>query len=147
MRYGRDFGFDDPWDLWSGSESGGYRGGGRTYRRGLDIGPTWGGGSDIGYGTYRSDRGDLHRGMDSRDRMVFRAGGAGHDYDRDLGDRMREGWHDLKRGVQRAFGGGYDEGYSSRGSRFDRFERGDRFDRADRFGYGERSGGFGRGRW
>lgn len=153
MRYGRDFGFDDARHIWSGGENLGYRGGGRTYQRGLDIGPTWGGGSDIGYGTYRSDRVDRHRGLDSRDRMVFRAGGAGYDYDRDFGDRVREGWHDLKRGVQRAFGGGYDEGYSSRGSGFDRFDRndrfdrGDRFERGDRFGYGDRTGGFGRGRW
>lgn len=138
MRYGRDFGFDDARHIWSGGENRGYRGGARTYRRGLEIGPTWGGGSDIGYGTYRTSRTDWDRGIDSRDRMVFRAGGAGHDYDRDLGDRVREGWHDLKRGVQRAFGGGYDRGYSSRGARFDR---------GNRFGYGDGASGLGRGRW
>jgi hypothetical protein len=67
-----------------------------------------GAGSDVGYRT---------------DRV------RGHDYDRDLGDRLQQGWSDLKRGARRAFGGAYDRGYH--GGR----------------GYGNRGGdaGYGRG--
>lgn len=50
------------------------------------------------------------RGYGSRERMTFRPRHP-QEYDRDMGDQLREGWHDLKRGVKRAFGGGYDVGY------------------------------------
>lgn len=38
-------------------------------------------------------------------------GGWARDYDRDFGDRVREGWNDLRRGVRRTFRGGYDRGW------------------------------------
>jgi hypothetical protein len=98
-RYGGDYGRNPGWTgVGTGNYDrdfggGGYYGGRGTYERGFDIGPTWGGGSDVGYRGYRTDR------------------ARGYGYDRDFGDRLQEGWNDLKRGARRAFGGGYDRSY------------------------------------
>lgn len=85
--YGRDYSrYDrDRSPGWTGGgvyPGAGYRSEGyfsrpRRYERGLEIGPVWGGGSDIGYRAAPVPRGGYDRGL--RSRRVFRAGG----YDRD----------------------------------------------------------------
>ena len=86
---------------------------GRDYNRGMNRG--WSGFQGGGYRMRGYDRGWNDRGWNDRDRVTFSPRGHpayGGRYDRDMGDQLREGWHDLKRGVRRAFGGGgYDRGY------------------------------------
>ncbi len=62
---------------------------------------------------------ELHRG----DQMTFRPQGSRHHpaYDRDFGDRLREGWNDVKRGVQHAL-----PGHDEPRARYDKFDRHDR---------------------
>lgn len=76
--------------------------------------------SDEGYGRpWRSPRaGDRSTGYDTHGawRDEIYQGSSRHPrYDRDLGDQIREGWHDLKRNMRDAFGGGgYDRDYDRR---------------------------------
>lgn len=109
-----------------------FGGSGRTYDmdynagyRGLDRDDRFGGGysaSDrdtrfrggYGYGQERSGRGE----RDFGDRATFRTPGGRYDRefrggDRDLGDRLRSGWDDLKEGARDMMGSGrgYDRGY------------------------------------
>lgn len=107
----------------------------------------WGGYSDQGLG-------GRYNGFGGRERMTF---GPREEYDRDLGDQLREGWHDLKRGVRRAFGGGYDAGWrgegrwgSEEGIGRGGYEGGGRFGREGGFGnrgYSSGRGPSGEGRW
>lgn len=52
-----------------------YFGGPRRYERGLEIGPSWAGGSDIGYGVHRVGHRGYDRGL--RSRRAYRAGAPG----------------------------------------------------------------------
>lgn len=82
---------------------------GREFRfdRGRDI--------DTGYGGGIGTRRNARYGMDYGERMTFRPGEYGRD--RDLGDRLREGWNDVERGARRLMGRGrsywrgYDRGW------------------------------------
>jgi hypothetical protein len=56
--------------------------------------------------------GQMHGGLSYRGRgdrgrydRMYHSGGWRDAYDRDLGDRMREGWNDFKREMRRTFGG------------------------------------------
>jgi hypothetical protein len=110
--YGRDYG------------EGGW-GGGYNPR---DTG--WSGGSYYGGDRGWSGRGYQDEGLGGRfagrrrphhERTTF---GPRDEYDHDMGDQLREGWRDLKRGVRRAFGGGYDQGYHGGRHEEDRFHGG-----------------------
>lgn len=133
-RYGRDFGnWDRPYDLdygrytgqgnWGGGYYGGGMEGGQANRgsyggrfgeygtnRGYDFnqgytpGRGYRGGGFGGGGMY--GRGGTYRGWGGGTQ-----GGWGRDYDRDFGDRVREGWNDFRQGVRRTFRGGYDRGW------------------------------------
>lgn len=59
-----------------------------------------------GYGGGMYGRGGTYRGWGGGAR-----GGWARDYDRDFGDRIREGWNDFRQGVRRTFRGGYDRGW------------------------------------
>lgn len=103
-RWGRDY--DEDFDR--GYTSGGFGGmeGGGYYSRGYGRDYT---GMRGGFGMDRDlDRGYMGRGGLGRHRdydVDFHGGG------RDLGDRLREGWHDLRRGAQRIFHRGYDRNW------------------------------------
>lgn len=137
---GRDRGFgmrgsERPYDVGYRSE---LRGGNRG----------WSGWSDDRFG------GPPERSMGGRERMTFRPRHEHeHGRDREMGDQLREGWQDLKRGVRNAFGGsgGYDSGwrerdrwnrtagYNTRGARgwpgyYERGEAGGRFETRGRYG-------------
>ncbi|MEW5927494.1 MAG: hypothetical protein AB1941_08415 [Gemmatimonadota bacterium] len=124
----------------AGYGGGGYGGGGRAFgaSRGAggydpDMGRDWnrggmqGGGWNRGGYADEGSWGDRYGGV--RDRYGNRLGQGGGmygrggayrgygetgwtgGYDRDFGDRVREGWNDLTRGVRRAFRGGNDRGW------------------------------------
>lgn len=110
-----------------GRFGGGY--GGKGFGRG-DYGGGYGGRDyqENRFGGYGSSReGGRGGGFKDRDRWGggYAGGGGGRQrpmgggmygrgqpqreqYDRDLGDRLREGWNDLRRGFRENFGGGYD---------------------------------------
>lgn len=95
-RYDRDFGTGGN----LGRYDTGYRGEpGGGYRN--PRGGGWSGYQDEGFR-------ENYNGFGGRERMTFEPR---HEYDRDLGDQLREGWRDFKRGMRRAFGGG---GYDTR---------------------------------
>lgn len=99
--YGRtDFGTERYGGLWGGEGGSGHLG--------YSGDDPWGMGPATGrFGRGRESMWD--RGMGGRygeDR--FHGRGWNQEYDRDFGGRVREGWEDLKRGMRRTFGGGYD---------------------------------------
>lgn len=115
-RWNRDDEYDTDYGRGGFGFVGNQRGfGGRGYRG------DWGGGWDREYGGHGAWGGEFGRhqgtwgGGLGRGGMYGR-GGYGHDYgrgewgghDRDVGDTLREGWRNLRRGVRRAFGGRYD---------------------------------------
>lgn len=60
---------------------------------------------------YGMNRGGMNRGYGEE----YRMGRSGmNEYDRDFGDRLQHGWHELKRGVRGMFGG-HDYGREYRG--------------------------------
>lgn len=73
-----------------------------------------GAGPNEGYHGVRGGQGGYNRGMYGRSTSA--RGYSGREwptgYDRDFGDRIREGWGDFKHGVRRTFGGGgYDRNW------------------------------------
>lgn len=92
--YGRrDFGAEHERDRFAGDRFG-------------HPGASRGGGRSIWHTAWE----DRPQGYDAgfQERTGFGSGG----YDRDLGDRVREGWHGLRNGMRRTFGSGYDRGFS-----------------------------------
>lgn len=89
-----------------GGEERPYDVGYRSEFRGGRHGGGWSGGPNDRMGGARG------RAMGGRERMTFGPRHE-HEYDRDMGDQLREGWRELKRGVRNAFGGsgGYDRGW------------------------------------
>lgn len=94
------------------------RGGGWGEREGFGGTQSGRGGLSPGYGMHRGYDYDLtgsrgggrgsFGGMRGGYDVGYRTGG----YDRDFGDRVREGWQDLKQGARRMFGGGDDRHYN-----------------------------------
>jgi hypothetical protein len=78
--------------------------------RGYDMNQGYGSGAGRGY--YGGGQGGAYgQGSSYRGWGEGRQGGwMGGGYDRDLGDRLREGWNDFRRGVRRTFSG-YDRGW------------------------------------
>jgi CspA family cold shock protein len=133
-RYGRDFGgWNRGYDMnygsgeytgqggWGGDYFGGgygtgfgnrgYRGGGYGMNRGYDMNQGYGYGAGRGYYGSPYGGGAYGQGSNYRGWGAGRQGGwTGGGYDRHLGDRLREGWSDFRRGVRRTFSG-YDRGW------------------------------------
>lgn len=83
----------------------------------------WGGRSQRGYGWEYQDEG-LGSRYHGRGQHGH-ARGYSEEYDRDMGDQIREGWRDLKRGVRRTFGASeYDEPYRGGASWRSRYDEG-----------------------
>lgn len=95
----------------SGGGGGAYGGGGGAYRpshrydfdQGFSRSPGGFRGGPAGGGMYGGSQ--RHRGWG-----MGAEGGRMNEYDRDFGDRLREGWADLRQGFRRNFGG-YDRGW------------------------------------
>lgn len=105
---------------WGGSQQSRESGWGEGYQP-RESG--WSGRSQRRYGwDYQEEGlGNRYRGRSPHERDW----GHSEEYDRDMGDQLREGWQDLKRGVRRAFTGNeYDQPYRSSGYGRSRYDEG-----------------------